>query len=171
MQRESLGLIETQGYTAAVEAVDTACKTSRVVFIGYHFVGMGLVTVKFSGDVAAVKAAVTAGSAAARKVGRVVSVHVIPRPHGQLAANGTASPDTAWKEYAPARTKDLSTASDRPVPTIVSGPNAIAESVMEQDGPAEHTNTGSTRSKTPKVPETRGPKSFKSAKGRKKPEK
>lgn len=92
MQGRSLGLIETSGYTAAVEAVDVACKTARVLFEGYDLVGRGLVTVKFSGDVAAVRAAVTAGAAAAQKVGLVVSVHVIARPHEQLGAAGPGSP-------------------------------------------------------------------------------
>jgi len=92
MEDRSLGLIETWGYTAAVEAVDVACKAARVSFVGYDLIGKGFITVKFSGDVAAVQAAVTAGAAAARKVGRVISVHVIPRPHGQLGELGPGFP-------------------------------------------------------------------------------
>jgi len=93
MQDQSLGLIETWGYTAAVEAVDVACKAAKVLFVGHHRIGKGFITVKFSGDVAAVQAAVTAGAAAAQRVGRVISVHVIPRPHGQLGALGSGFPD------------------------------------------------------------------------------
>lgn len=81
-------MIETIGLTAAVEAADVACKAAKVAFLGYETVDRGLVTVKFTGDVAAVRAAVTAGAAAARKLGTVVSVHVIPRPHGQLNVIG-----------------------------------------------------------------------------------
>jgi ethanolamine utilization protein EutM len=84
MQGQSLGLIETLGYTAAVEAADAACKAAVVCLLGHELAGRGLVTVKVSGDVAAVKAAVAAGAAAAGRVGRVISVHVIPRPHAQL---------------------------------------------------------------------------------------
>jgi ethanolamine utilization protein EutM len=86
MQAQSLGLIETLGYTAAVEAADAACKAAVVSLLGHELAGKGLVTVKVTGDVAAVKAAVAAGASAAGKVGRVVSVHVIPRPHAQLGA-------------------------------------------------------------------------------------
>ena len=70
MQDRSLGLIETLGYTAAVEAVDAACKAARVMFIGHERVDRGLITVKFAGDVAAVQAAVAAGAAAAQRVGQ-----------------------------------------------------------------------------------------------------
>ncbi|QSQ08222.1 Propanediol utilization protein PduA [Koleobacter methoxysyntrophicus] len=79
--KTALGLIETVGLTAAVEAADTAVKSANVVLIGYELSrGGGLVTVKLAGDVGAVKAAVEAGAAAARKVNKVWSVQVIPRP-------------------------------------------------------------------------------------------
>jgi len=81
MVGEAIGLIETRGYVPAVEAADAMVKAANVVLIGSERVGSGLVTVIVQGDVGAVKAAVDAGAAAAKKVGELVSVHVIPRPH------------------------------------------------------------------------------------------
>jgi ethanolamine utilization protein EutM len=78
---DALGLIETRGLVAAVEAADAAVKAANVVLVGHEKVGGGLVTIMFRGDVAAVKAATDAGAAAAQRVGELVSVHVIPRPH------------------------------------------------------------------------------------------
>mgnify|MGYP000421632961 FL=1 len=80
MDSKAIGLIETIGFTAAVEAVDTCLKAAAVKFLAYRFTTGGLVTIIISGDVGAVKAAVDAGSAAARKIGEIVSSHVIPRP-------------------------------------------------------------------------------------------
>ena len=77
----ALGLIETRGLVGMIEAADAAVKAANVTIIGWERVGGGLVTVLFRGDVAAVKAATDAGSAAAQRVGELVSVHVIPRPH------------------------------------------------------------------------------------------
>ncbi|PAD88057.1 ethanolamine utilization protein EutM [Niallia circulans] len=77
----ALGMIETKGYVGAVEAADAMVKAANVTLIGYKQIGSGLVTVLVRGDVGAVKAATDAGAAAAGKVGEVVSVHVIPRPH------------------------------------------------------------------------------------------
>jgi ethanolamine utilization protein EutM len=77
----ALGLIETRGLVAAVEAVDAMVKSANVTLIGKEQVGAGLVTVLVRGDVGAVKAATDAGAAAAAKVGEVVSVHIIARPH------------------------------------------------------------------------------------------
>jgi len=84
MKRQSLGLIETWGYAPAIEAADAGTKAADVNFLGYEITRVALVTVKFVGDVAAVQAAVAAGEQAAKKVGKVVSVHVIPRPDPQL---------------------------------------------------------------------------------------
>ena len=81
MQREALGMIETQGLVGAIEAADAMVKSANVVLIGYEKIGSGLVTVMVRGDVGAVKASVDAGAVAAEKVGKVVSIHVIPRPH------------------------------------------------------------------------------------------
>lgn len=82
----ALGLIETKGMVAAVEAADAMVKAANVVLTGSEFIGGGLVTVMVRGDVGAVKAAVDAGAAAAKRVGELVSVHVIPRPHTDIEA-------------------------------------------------------------------------------------
>ena len=81
MTNEALGMIETKGLVGCIEAADAMVKSANVVLTGYEKSGSGLVTVMVRGDVGAVKAAVDAGAAAADKVGQVVSVHVIPRPH------------------------------------------------------------------------------------------
>jgi ethanolamine utilization protein EutM len=81
---EALGLIETKGLIGAIEAADAMVKTANVVLTGKEFVGAGLVVVMVRGDVGAVKAATDAGAAAARRVGELVSVHVIPRPHEEV---------------------------------------------------------------------------------------
>lgn len=81
MQSEALGMVETKGLVGAIEAADSMCKSANVTLVGYEKIGSGLVTVMVRGDVGAVKASVDAGAAAAEKVGTVVSVHVIPRPH------------------------------------------------------------------------------------------
>ena len=85
MAKEALGLIETRGMAALVEATDAALKAANVSYRGWQRVGSGLVTVILEGDVAAVKAAVDAGAAASAKVGEVVSVDVIARPHNDVA--------------------------------------------------------------------------------------
>jgi ethanolamine utilization protein EutM len=84
---EALGMIETRGLVALIEAADAMVKAARVTLVGYEKIGAGYVTALVRGDVAACQAAVDAGAAAAKKVGEVVSVHVIPRPHGDLEAH------------------------------------------------------------------------------------
>ena len=81
---EALGLIETRGFVALVEASDAMVKAANVTLVGYEKIGGGYVTAVVRGDVAAVKAATDAGAAAANKVGELVTVHVIPRPHGNV---------------------------------------------------------------------------------------
>ena len=81
---DALGMIETKGFVAMVEAADAMVKAAKVELIGYEKTGGGFVTAIVRGDVAAVKAATDAGAAAARRVGELVSVHVIPRPHANL---------------------------------------------------------------------------------------
>lgn len=81
MQKEALGMIETKGLVGAIEAADAMVKSANVHLIGYEKIGSGLVTIMVRGDVGAVKAATDAGVAAAEKVGQVMSVQVIPRPH------------------------------------------------------------------------------------------
>lgn len=80
----ALGMIETKGLVGAIEAADSMVKAANVTLIGKIHVGGGLVTVMVRGDVGAVKAATDAGAAAAERVGELVSVHVIPRPHGEV---------------------------------------------------------------------------------------
>lgn len=84
MNIEALGMIETKGFVGAVEAADAMVKAANVVLVGREYIGAGYVTVLVRGDVGAVKAATDAGAAAARRVGELVSVHVIPRPHKEL---------------------------------------------------------------------------------------
>lgn len=79
--QEALGMVETKGLVGAIEAADAMTKAANVTLIGREFVGGGLVTVMVRGDVGAVKAATDAGAAAAERVGELLSVHVIPRPH------------------------------------------------------------------------------------------
>ncbi len=81
MSQEALGMIETKGLVGAIEAADAMVKSANVELVGYEKIGSGLVTVMVRGDVGAVKAATDAGSAAAQKVGLVISTHVIARPH------------------------------------------------------------------------------------------
>ena len=82
--QQALGMIETKGLVAAVEAADAMVKAANVTLTGKVHVGGGLVSVFVRGDVGAVKAATDAGAAAAGRIGEVVSVHVIPRPHGEV---------------------------------------------------------------------------------------
>ena len=83
-KNEALGMIETKGLVGAIEAADAMIKAANVTLIGKEFVGGGLVTVMVRGDVGAVKAATDAGAAAAQRVGELLSVHVIPRPHAEV---------------------------------------------------------------------------------------
>ena len=85
---EAIGLIETKGIVAAVEALDAALKAANVQFVEQHKVGSGLVAITIRGDVAAVRAAVDAGAESGGKVGEIVSVHVIARPHSEVAKMG-----------------------------------------------------------------------------------
>jgi ethanolamine utilization protein EutM len=81
---EALGMIETRGLVGSIEAADAMVKAANVVLIGREYIGAGYVTVMVRGDVGAVKAATDAGAAAARRVGELISVHVIPRPHQEV---------------------------------------------------------------------------------------
>ena len=84
MSFEALGMIETRGLTAAIEAADAMTKAAEVRLIGTEKIGSGLVTVMVRGDVGAVKSAVEAGSSAAGRLGELVATHVIPRPHNDV---------------------------------------------------------------------------------------
>ena len=84
MSNEALGLIETRGFIGSVEAADAMVKAANVTLFAKEYIGAGYVTVMVRGDVGAVKAATDAGAAAARRVGELISVHVIPRPHSEV---------------------------------------------------------------------------------------
>ena len=84
MAQEALGMVETRGLVAAIEAADAMVKAAEVVLIGTEKIGSGLVSVMVRGDVGAVKAATEVGSNAAQKLGELVAVHVIPRPHSDV---------------------------------------------------------------------------------------
>jgi ethanolamine utilization protein EutM len=88
MIQQAIGMIETKGLCALLEASDAALKSANVTLSGWEKIGSGYVTAFFRGDVAAVKAATDAGAAAAAQVGQVISVQVIPRPHDDLAVLG-----------------------------------------------------------------------------------
>jgi ethanolamine utilization protein EutM len=102
VSHDALGLVETRGLIGSIEAADAMVKTANVVLIGKQYIGAGYVTVLVRGDVGAVKAATDAGAAAARRVGELVAVHVIPRPDdelerawGQTLLRNAARPNTA----------------------------------------------------------------------------
>ena len=84
MVQQALGMIETRGLVAAIEAADAMLKAANVELVGTEKIGSGLVSVMVRGDVGAVKAAVEAGSAAASRLGEVIATHVIPRPHADV---------------------------------------------------------------------------------------
>ena len=84
MSMEALGMVETRGLTAAIEAADSMVKAAQVTLIGTEKIGSGLVTVMVRGDVGAVKSAVEAGAANASRLGELVATHVIPRPHSDV---------------------------------------------------------------------------------------
>jgi len=84
MAQEALGLVETRGLIGSIEAADAMVKAAHVTLVAREYIGAGYVTVVVRGDVGAVKAATDAGAAAARRVGELVSVHVIPRPHTEV---------------------------------------------------------------------------------------
>jgi ethanolamine utilization protein EutM len=84
MSLEALGMVETKGLIGSIEAADAMVKAANVMLLGKEYIGAGYVTVMVRGDVGAVKAATDAGAAAARRVGELVSVHVIPRPHAEV---------------------------------------------------------------------------------------
>ena len=84
MTQEALGMVETRGLTAAIEAADQMCKAANVALVGTEKIGSGLVTVMVRGDVGAVKSAVEAGASSAGTLGELVATHVIPRPHNDV---------------------------------------------------------------------------------------
>jgi ethanolamine utilization protein EutM len=105
--QQALGMIETRGLVAAIEAADAMVKAAKVQFLGRQKVKAGLVAVMVAGDVGAVKAAVDAGAAACKRIGELVSAHVIPRPHEDIDAIIPRSPEAAKanEEEQPPETK------------------------------------------------------------------
>lgn len=84
MEMQALGMVETKGLVAAIEAADAMVKAANVTIVGKEQIGSGLVTIMVRGDVGAVKASVEAGAVAAKRVGELISTHVIPRPHNEV---------------------------------------------------------------------------------------
>jgi microcompartment protein CcmL/EutN len=135
MDNESLGLIETMGLVPAIEAADAGSKAANVIFRGYQRGRAGLITVSFLGDVSAVGTAVNAGAAAAKRVGTVVSVHVIARPDRQLhvSSNGSGTPPSQATAAAE-QTHELEPApsNDVTAPPEDKEPTAAATAVPEE---------------------------------------
>lgn len=136
MQLKSLGLIETQGLTAGIEAADAAVKSANVQLVGYELTkGGGWTTVKVMGDVGAVKEAVDAARIAASKVNRVVSTKVIPRPSAYLASL-IHSPDTVGDEEKPEPPKGPPTPPKSPKPAAPTGGGEVAPEKKKAEGRA-----------------------------------
>ena len=132
MEKESLGLIETVGLIPAIEAADAGSKAANVVFRGMEQARAGLITVFFVGDVAAVRAAVTAGAVAARQVGKVVSVHVIARPDRQLHISPNGSHPAKKKVEAPSAAAAQPALSPEPETVEVEVAPLAEEIVLEE---------------------------------------
>ncbi len=98
MAQTALGMLESKGFAALIEASDAMLKAANVEMIGWDKCGAGLVTSFITGDVAAVKAAIDAGAAAGARVGQIASIHVIPRPHDELSAMYPAPPKASSKK-------------------------------------------------------------------------
>ena len=154
MNRKSLGIIETRGYVAAVEAADAGMKAANVVFLGYEVILTGLVTIKFAGDVAAVKTAVAAGVAAAGKIGRVMAHHVIPRPDDQIPMGPDGpSPET----LPPAEAKPQKLAVKKTVelkPAVISKPAPVQKdkTAVKAQATLSNLKTGEKKTTTRQSP-------------------
>lgn len=121
---DAIGMVETVGLAALIEAGDAMSKAASVALLGWDKVGSGLVTVFCQGDVAAVKAAVDAGAQSAAKVGKVHSVHVIPRPHGEL---GAILPSRAAREGAPKGVRALGIVETRGATGVIEASDAMSK--------------------------------------------
>jgi len=128
MEKQSLGLIETWGWIPAVEAADAGTKSADVRLLDFKTAGRGLVTVQFLGDVAAVQAAVAAGAAAARRVGTVVALHVIPRPDAQVKQSVFPPEPPAPSSLPPEGAEPV---SEEEAPQTKRGSSGISESKTE----------------------------------------
>ena len=107
MAQQALGMVETRGLTAAIEAADAMTKAAEVTLVGTEKIGSGLVTVMVRGDVGAVKAAVETGADAAGRLGELVATHVIPRPHKQGKLGGSLRWRKKRKQQQPKRRRKL----------------------------------------------------------------
>ena len=165
MKNLSLGMIETWGWVPAVVAADAASKAAVVSLLGYELARAGLITVKVVGDVAAVKAAVAAGAAAAEKVGRVISVHVIPRPDLQLwtIQAGSDSPVQA-KEKVPLAAPPAGEEGGM-VPPGIPGGEAVPHISARPPASEKPSGSGKVKKEESKPEKPAGPKKPK-AKGR-----
>lgn len=135
-QMIALGMIETRGLVGSVEAADAMVKAANVVMVGKETVGSGLVTVFVRGDVGAVKAATDAGAAAAQRVGELVSVHVIPRPHPDVEKILPHRKEESPKPPKPATPKPAPEAPKPAKPETPPEPPAKVEPVAEAPAPA-----------------------------------
>jgi len=130
MEATSLGLIEIVGYVAAIEASDAGCKAANVRLLGYERGRAGLFTVKFAGDVAAVRAAVTAASVAAERIGKVVAVHVIAHPDRQLHVISNS------EQAQPKAVVEQVTALTEVVEVVLESNDAVQAEVSKPDMPS-----------------------------------
>lgn len=127
MEKDSLGLIETLGLVGAIEAADAGSKAANVFFRGYERGRAGLITVVFTGDVAAVRAAVSAGAAAAKRVGQVVSIHVIARPDLQLHVTPNGSRSVAQEAWV---TPEMAEPPAQPKVTVTEQTAGVTEQLL-----------------------------------------
>ena len=142
MKMQALGLIETRGFTAAVEALDVAVKTANVTLLGIEFIGSGLVTIQITGDVSAVKVSIDAAVIGAQRVGEVVAAHVIPRPYDEIAKliGQKETPEDLDTEPEPEPDPDSDPDSDlepTPEPEIDSEPELAPEPELEAEPASE----------------------------------
>jgi microcompartment protein CcmL/EutN len=128
----ALGLIETRGLVGAIEAADAAVKTADVRLIGKERAEAGLITIKLRGDVAAVRAAVDAGAAAAQRVGELVSVHVIPRPDDETEIL-IYPPEKMDDETRPAQPRRKKTTQPSPVPAVLESEPPVSATATEKE--------------------------------------
>lgn len=154
MEKLSLGLIETWGLVPAIEAADVGAKAANVVLLGYQVVPVGRIVVTFVGDVAAVTAAVSAGAAAARKVGQVLAVHVIPRPDAQIGVGPPTSPPPGTEEKAEEEEPEPSSLVEESVLQEESAEPQPSLEEKEEEEPAESSTApeDETTEKAPKSP-------------------
>lgn len=153
MEKRSLGLIETWGFVPAIEAADAGAKAANVILLGYQVVPVGRIVVTFVGDVAAVTAAVSSGTAAARQVGQVLAVHVIPRPDQQIRFAPPSPPPTPEpppvEEPKPATEPDLLSGPEEEEATEESESSELPEQEMAEKEP----KSSRRRKKKPDKPE------------------